>query len=161
MIQKYNGREISSRKGSIKEDPTVLAEVFGSSGGRRIKLCFCFSYTAKLCFNGQQYLKWHLQQRGIDYQVLDNGNSGSKDLPSDGPFNAQNDKKQKTCFRSIVHFALYPDFCLEAHLLCAYPSGVLRTFVVRFPSPPDAGLFQASLGPGYRSIVACRGPFSE
>jgi len=47
-----------------------------------IKFCSYFPYTAKLCINGHEYLKCQLEQRGIDYEALDNGISWCEDLPA-------------------------------------------------------------------------------
>ena len=47
-----------------------------------IKFCSYFPYTAKLCINGHEYLKCQLEQRGIDYEPLDNGISWCEDLPA-------------------------------------------------------------------------------
>jgi hypothetical protein len=38
-----------------------------------IKFCSYFPYTAKLCLNGQEYLKRQLAQEGIAFEALDNG----------------------------------------------------------------------------------------
>jgi len=38
-----------------------------------IKFCSYFPYTAKLCLNGQEYLKRQLQKRAIGFEALDNG----------------------------------------------------------------------------------------
>jgi hypothetical protein len=46
-----------------------------------IKFCSYFPYTAKLCINGHEYLKCQLEQRGIDYEALDNGISWCEDVP--------------------------------------------------------------------------------
>src|SRR6201982_3606398 len=47
-----------------------------------IKFCSYFPYTAKLCINGHEYLKCHLDRRGIEYEALDNGISWCEDLPT-------------------------------------------------------------------------------
>jgi hypothetical protein len=47
-----------------------------------IKFCSYFPYTAKLCINGHEYLKCQLEQRGIDYEALDNGISWCEDVPA-------------------------------------------------------------------------------
>ena len=47
-----------------------------------IKFCSYFPYTAKLCFNGHEYLKCQLEHRRIDYEPLDNGISWCEDLPA-------------------------------------------------------------------------------
>ena len=39
-----------------------------------LKSCSYFPYTAKLCLNGQEYLKRQLDQEGINYEALDRGN---------------------------------------------------------------------------------------
>ena len=38
-----------------------------------LKFCSYFPYTAKLCFNGHDYLKRQLSKKGVDYEPLDNG----------------------------------------------------------------------------------------
>ena len=38
-----------------------------------LKFCTYFPYNAKLCLNGHEYAKRQLDQRGIAYEVLDNG----------------------------------------------------------------------------------------
>jgi hypothetical protein len=38
-----------------------------------LKFCSYFPYNAKLCLNGHEYVKRHLEQQGIAYQALDNG----------------------------------------------------------------------------------------
>ncbi len=38
-----------------------------------LKFCSYFPYTAKLCINGHEYLKWQLAQEGIGFLALDNG----------------------------------------------------------------------------------------
>jgi len=38
-----------------------------------LKFCSYFPYNAKLCLNGHEYLKRQLDQRGIGYELLDNG----------------------------------------------------------------------------------------
>ena len=38
-----------------------------------LKFCTYFPYTAKLCLNGHEYAKQQLDNRGIDYEALDNG----------------------------------------------------------------------------------------
>ena len=38
-----------------------------------LKFCSYFPYNAKLCFNGHEYLKRQLEQKGIAYQALENG----------------------------------------------------------------------------------------
>ncbi|RMG74375.1 MAG: hypothetical protein D6722_02570, partial [Bacteroidetes bacterium] len=38
-----------------------------------LKFCSYFPYPAKLCLNGHEYLKRQLQQRGIEFEPLDNG----------------------------------------------------------------------------------------
>lgn len=38
-----------------------------------IKFCSYFPYPAKLCINGHEYLKRQLEQRGIEFEALDNG----------------------------------------------------------------------------------------
>ena len=38
-----------------------------------LKFCSYFPYTAKLCINGHEYLKWQLAQEGIAFTALDNG----------------------------------------------------------------------------------------
>ena len=44
-----------------------------------LKFCSYFPYNAKLCFNGHEYLKRQLQQKGIAYQALENGILSCKD----------------------------------------------------------------------------------
>ena len=41
-----------------------------------------FPYPAKLCFNGHEYLKRQLAQKGIGFQALDNGLLSCADLPA-------------------------------------------------------------------------------
>jgi hypothetical protein len=38
-----------------------------------IKFCSYFPYNAKLCLNGHEYAKQQLQQKGLEFQPLDNG----------------------------------------------------------------------------------------
>jgi hypothetical protein len=38
-----------------------------------LKFCTYFPYTAKLCFNGHEYVKRQLAKRGIEFEPLDNG----------------------------------------------------------------------------------------
>jgi len=38
-----------------------------------LKFCSYFPYTAKLCINGNEYLKRQLDKRRIAYEPLDNG----------------------------------------------------------------------------------------
>ena|ERR1022692_2137072 len=38
-----------------------------------LKFCSYFPYSAKLCFNGHEYLKCQLAHRGIAFQAMDNG----------------------------------------------------------------------------------------
>ena len=38
-----------------------------------LKFCSYFPYNAKLCINGHEYAKRQLEQRGIEYEALDNG----------------------------------------------------------------------------------------
>lgn len=38
-----------------------------------LKFCSYFPYTAKMCFNGHEYLKRQLSRRGIGFEALDNG----------------------------------------------------------------------------------------
>jgi hypothetical protein len=38
-----------------------------------LKFCSYFPYNAKLCFNGHEYLKRQLEQKGIAYEALENG----------------------------------------------------------------------------------------
>ncbi len=38
-----------------------------------IKFCSYFPYTARLCMNGNEYLKRQLENKGIDFEPLDNG----------------------------------------------------------------------------------------
>jgi hypothetical protein len=38
-----------------------------------LKFCSYFPYNAKLCLNGHEYAKRQLENRGIEYQALDNG----------------------------------------------------------------------------------------
>jgi hypothetical protein len=38
-----------------------------------LKFCSFFPYNAKLCLNGHEYAKRQLENRGIEYQALDNG----------------------------------------------------------------------------------------
>ena len=38
-----------------------------------LKFCSYFPYTAKLCINGHEYLKWQLTREGIGFEALDNG----------------------------------------------------------------------------------------
>lgn len=44
-----------------------------------IKFCSYFPYAAKLCLNGNEWLKRQLDQRGIRYEPLDNGIASCKD----------------------------------------------------------------------------------
>jgi len=44
-----------------------------------IKFCSYFPYAAKLCINGNEWLKRQLQKRGISYEPLDNGILSCKD----------------------------------------------------------------------------------
>ena len=44
-----------------------------------LKLCSYFPYNAKLCFNGHEYLKRQLLQKGTAYQALENGILSCKD----------------------------------------------------------------------------------
>ena len=37
------------------------------------KACSYFSYNAKLCINGHEYLKQQLAKRGVRFEPLDNG----------------------------------------------------------------------------------------
>jgi hypothetical protein len=60
-----------------------------------------------------------------------------------------------------LSFRIKGAFCLEVHVICAYSSGVLRTFVVRFPSPPDAGCFKRRSVQGIARLLGCRGSFSK
>lgn len=45
-----------------------------------LKFCSYFPYPAKLCLNGHEYLKRQLQQRGLEFQALDNGLQSCADL---------------------------------------------------------------------------------
>jgi hypothetical protein len=47
--------------------------VDGDFGPFFLKFCSYFPYTAKLCINGNEYLKRQLTKRGIAYEPLDNG----------------------------------------------------------------------------------------
>lgn len=38
-----------------------------------LKFCSYFPYTVKICINGHEWLKCQLEQRGMDFQALDNG----------------------------------------------------------------------------------------
>lgn len=38
-----------------------------------VKFCSYFPYSVKLCINGNEWLKCQLQQRGIEFEALDNG----------------------------------------------------------------------------------------
>jgi hypothetical protein len=38
-----------------------------------LKFCSCFPYNAKLCINGNEYLKRQLAKRGVALEPLDNG----------------------------------------------------------------------------------------
>ena len=38
-----------------------------------LKFCSYFPYNAKLCINGNEYLKRQLAKRGVAFEALDNG----------------------------------------------------------------------------------------
>jgi hypothetical protein len=40
-----------------------------------LKFCSYFPYNAKLCINGNEYLKRQLAKRGVALEALDNGSS--------------------------------------------------------------------------------------
>jgi hypothetical protein len=73
VVRRWNPADAKIHRSSTLTEAAYAKELIIPFGPFFVKFCSYFPYNAKLCINGNEYLKRQLAKRGVAFEALDNG----------------------------------------------------------------------------------------
>jgi hypothetical protein len=73
VVRRWNPADAKIHRSSTLTEAAYAKELIIPFGPFFVKFCSHFPYNAKLCINGNEYLKRQLAKRGVAFEALDNG----------------------------------------------------------------------------------------